>query len=304
MKITGLKQNKRKEVFFIIGTLFFPMLLFAVNYVYINFSSFTMAFMKMNVDFSYTWNGFNNFTEVFASLKASGAIVGTSLMNSLKIFFWTLVIGFPLNMIFSYYLYKKMFGHAFIQFVIMLPSIVSGMIIGLLFLQFVETALPDFMQKIGITFPNLLDNPDTSFSVIIFFVLWTGFSSSLILYPNAMNAIAPEIIESAKLDGVNTLQELWYILMPLIFPTITTFMVTGVAGMLVADGPLFLFYYTNAPSEMYTMGYYLLIETAYSKTGPMAYPFLSALGMLLTLVSAPLTILVKFLMEKYGPSET
>lgn len=295
-------KGKRRETLFIIAVLSVPMILFLINYVYINSSSIFMAFLKMEVDFSYTWNGLNNFREVFAQLSSSGQLVLTSLKNSLRIFFWTLVVGFPLNMIFSFYLYKKMFAHSFIRFVVMLPSIVSGLVIGLLFLQFVDTALPElvrlvFKKEIG----NILSDPSTSFGVLIFYVLWTGFSSSLILYPNAMNAIPTEIIESAKLDGVNSLQELWYIIMPLIYPTITTFMVTGVAGMLVADGPLFLFYYTNAPAELYTMGYYLLIQTAYSSSGAAGYPFLSALGLVLTLIAAPITIFVKYMMEKYGP---
>ena len=32
------------------------------------------------------------------------------------------------------------------------------------------------------------------------------------------------------------------------------------------------------------------------------YPFLSSLGLLMTIVAAPLTLIVKYLLEKFGPS--
>ena len=36
----------------------------------------------------------------------------------------------------------------------------------------------------------------------IFYMIWSSFSTSLIVYPNAMNSINPEIIEAAHIDGV------------------------------------------------------------------------------------------------------
>ena len=294
-----IKKKKMAEKIFLLAILAYPLIHFAIFYIGVNFNSLLLAFQKYDLNYNLQWNGFQNFVDVIRSLKGD-SLLGTSVWNSLRVFFWTTVIGFPLNMLFSYYLYKKIMGHQVIRFIIMLPSIISGMVMTLLFMKFIGGALPRLFSLMGLKLPDLLNDPDWSFNTMLFYTLWTGFTSSLILYPNAMNGISKEITESAQLDGVNTLKELWYIIMPLIYPTITTFFVTGVAGMLAFSGPLFAFYYYNAPPEVYTSGYYLFVKVMAAE-GITGYPFTAAAGILFTLISAPLTILTKFLMERFGP---
>lgn len=299
--MTEKKKVKLKETGFIVGVLAWPMMLFLVFYVYINASSFLMAFQHVDAEFNYHWNGLENFKDVVKSAVDGGSLLGVAMLNNLKMFFWTFVIGFPLNMVFGYYLYKKKVGHQAIRFIVMLPSIISSMVMSLLFLKFTETALPELIKKLlGVSVGNLLQQESTAFGMNIFYVLWTGFTSSLILYPNAMNAIDDGVIESALLDGANELQELWHIIMPLIYPTITTFVVTGVASLFTNAGPLYAFYYKDAPSHVWTMGYYLFVQTMYG-SGETAYPFMSALGLVLTILTVPLVMIVKHIMEKCDP---
>ena len=135
---------------------------------------------------------------------------------------------------------------------------------------------------------------------IIFYCLWTGFTTSLIYYPNAMNAIDNSILESAMLDGATTLQELTHIIIPLIHPTITTLIVSNVPAIFTNSGPLFAFYYRSAPNYTMTMGYYLFTETLYG-TGESVYPYLSALGFMLSTVTLPLVYLTKWLFDISDP---
>ena len=55
-----------------------------------------------------------------------------------------------------------------------------------------------------------------------------------------------------------------------------------------------------------TLGFYFFVKVAGGKnTIPYAgdYPFVSAAGILFTAIVAPVTLLTKHLLEKYGPSE-
>ena len=299
-KLSGLSKQKRVEKLFIFLVLLYPMLQFSIMYVGVNANSILLAFKKYDFDFNVSFAGFDNFSYVF-KLLTSGELILIAAKNSIVIFVMTLIIGLPLNMLFSYYLFKGYFAHQAIRFVVMLPSILSGMVMSLLFLKFVETSFPEMMNKFfSVKIGNLLEGK-TAVGTIIFYMLWTGFTTSLILYPNAMNAIDDGIIESAQLDGVNTLQELWYIIMPLIYPTITTFFVTGVAALFTNGGPLFAFYYNDAPANVWTMGYYLYVQTVFGE-GVTAYPFMSALGLMLTLITVPLVTIVKNIMEKFDPA--
>ena len=129
----------------------------------------------------------------------------------------------------------------------MIPQIISGFIMCLVFKNFIEGAVPEAMKLLfGIEdFTNLLQDEKYTFGTTLFYTIWVSFSTSLIVYPNAMNEIDDGIIEAAKLDGVgNIFQELWYILIPLIFPTISTFLITGLSTIFTNAGsiPTFFMY--------------------------------------------------------------
>ena len=299
--MTEKKKKKWRETAFILGMLGWPLLMFCVFYIGVNGSSVLLAFQRVDSNYQYHWNGLNNFKDAFALLGGGGNILRTAALNNIKLFIMTFIIGFPLNMIFGYYLFKQKLGHQMVRFIVMTPSLLSGMVVSLLFLRFCETALPDLVfqltsQKIG----NLLRQESTAMGTIIFYVLWTGFTTSLIYYPNAMNAIDNSILESAVLDGASVLQELIYIIVPLIHPTITTMVVSNVPALFTNSGPLFAFYYRSAPSYTMTMGYYLFTETIYGE-GEQTYPFLSALGFILSAVTLPLVYLTKWLFDITDP---
>ena len=133
-------------------------------------------------------------------------------------------------------------------------------------------------------------------------MIWLSFATSLIVYPTAMRGINPEVLESAKIDGIsNMFQELWYIILPLIYPTLTTFLITGFAAIFSTSGPLLEFYYTDAPDYVSNMGYYFTKMILVDGT-EFSYPKYAAGGIILTIIVAPLTILLKWALEKFGPA--
>lgn len=294
-----ITKHKAAEKLFIFAILLYPMLQFCVMYIGINANSILLAFKKYDVDFNVSFAGFSNFVYGFKMLF-SGELIFIAAKNSILIFVITLVIGLPLNMLFSYYIFKKKFASGAVRFIILMPSMVSHMVMGLMFVKFVENVVPAALGSFNIEVPNLFLDDRYNLGIIIFYIMWTGFTSSLIMYPNAMSAISGEIIESAKLDGVSELQELWYIIIPLIYPTITTYMVTGVAAIFSFSGPLFIIYNYNAPSNVYNTGYYLF-KKVMAGDGLRDYPHAAAVGLIFTFISAPLTLGVRNLMEKFGP---
>ena len=295
-------KKKLRETAFILGVLGWPLLMFCVFYIGVNGSSLLMAFQRLDKNYQWQWNSLNNFKDVFKKLIGGGSVLKIALINNIKLFVWTLIIGFPLNMVFGYYLFKQKVGHQMVRFVVMTPSLLSGMVVSLLFVRFCETGLPALVLKISgkSIGKELLTQESSAFPMIIFYTLWTGFTTSLIYYPNAMNAIDNSILESAMLDGANTLQELVHIIIPLIHPTITTLIVSNVPAIFTNSGPLFAFYYRSAPTHTMTMGYYLFTETLYG-TGEQVYPYLSALGFMLSAVTLPLVYLTKWLFDITDP---
>lgn len=298
-KIKINKSNIAKTVF-ICCMLIYPIAQFLVFYVYMNFNNILMAFQGMRTDGSRFWTGFENFKNVFVGLDSN--ILAISFWNNLKMFTLTLVIGMPLNILFGYYLYKKKVGSTIIRIVYMLPNMVSGVVMTLLFMKFVELGLPKMMEEMfGFVVPNLIRNNNSAFGVQVFYALWLGFSSSIIIYSNAMFSIDESIIEAGKIDGTSTYKELIHLVVPLIFPTLTTYLITGVASIFTISGSLYLFYGLNdVPQKTYMMGFYMFrIAMAGDLT---SYPMGAAVSILITLVTVPLTLGIRWILNKIDPT--
>lgn len=294
-------QATKKKYIFISLMLLIPMAQFAVFYVYMNFNNIILAFQGMNVDGSVYWltDPLENFKYVLTG--ADSKIIFISLKNNIAMFFITWFIGMPLNILYGYYLFKKKAGHQVIRILFMLPGMISGVVIAMLFMKFVEVGLPAFWQEtFGEVLPNLLRNNDTAFGVQIVYALWLGFSSSTIIYSNAMNAVDPEMFEAGRIDGTSNITELVYLVVPMIMPTLSTYIITGFAGMLTASGSLFIFYGLNGvPEKANLLGYYLF---QIAKNGVLeAYPRASATSLLMTVVTVPVTLLVRWILDKIDP---
>jgi putative aldouronate transport system permease protein len=260
-----------------------------------------MAFQSTDKYFNTVFTGLNNFERVWAMLAESKALLGY-IKNSLYIFILSFLIGFPLNMLFSYMFYVKMRGAGVFRFLIMLPAMISGLVTAMLYSKFAEYALPVlFKNWFGVETVSLLKDSRFNLNFLLLFGMLTGFSSNVIIYTNSMNAIDDSIIESAQIDGASGATVLLKILMPNIHPTITTFIVTGVAGLFAGDGGAFLFYEYNAPENVFTTGYFMFMKSM--KASELDYSFAAALGLLFTLITLPLTLIVKSLMEKTDPTK-
>ena len=288
---------------FIISFLAYPLILFAVFYVYVNFSSVLLAFKEYNFDDTYNWVLFDNFSNFIKMVSGFNTRWTVGLVNSLKMYIICLVICLPLYILLSYILFKKCFMHRTLRVMVMIPQIISGFIMCLVFRNFVEDAVPEAMKLLfGYEdFTNLLYDEQYTFGTTLFYTIWISFSTSLIVYPNAMNEIGDEIIEAAKLDGVgNMFQELWFILIPLIFPTISTFLITGFAALFTNAGSIPTFFMYDAPTNSVNIGYLYWVEIANSNTFS-GYPMLAAGGLIMTAIIAPLTLLLRWALEKFGP---
>ena len=147
-----------------------------------------------------------------------------------------------------------------------------------------------------------MNNPDTVLMINLFYITWVGFGSQLILYSGAMSRIPDSIIEFGELEGITMSKELWHVVIPMIFSTITVFLVTGIPGIFAGQMALYNFYGDRAPNSAITIGYYFYIIVLGQETGMMQYPFASAAGIMFTLVSAPLTLITRHVLEKYGPN--
>ena len=296
------KMNKKqKDLVFYIAMMAFPITQFLIFYVGVNLNSFLLAFRKYNpMDGTFSFVGFENFMNVLNDLF-NRSMFQIAFRNTMIAFIVGVSFGITLGLIFSYYIYKRFLGHKFFKIMLFLPAIVSSLVMVSIFMQFVESGIPNILRQLfGIQMLGFLANSETTFATIIFYNLWIGFGVSILLYVGAMNSINESTIEAAKIDGVNKFQEFIHIIMPLIWPTFTQFIVVAVGAIFMNQLNLFAFYGQGSEVRLYTFGYYLYKETLISSTVNM--PYLATMGILLTMVTIPVTMLIRWALQKYGPS--
>jgi hypothetical protein len=78
------------------------------------------------------------------------------------------------------------------------------------------------------------------------------------------------------------------------------FLITGVATLFTNQYNIFLF---RPSGELNPLGYFLYDKASGVIGNEQDVPNISALGLLLTAVAVPLTFLVKYCLDKFGPKE-
>lgn len=295
------KKNKNDLIFYCLLMLI-PAIQFCIFYIGVNTKSVLMAFQTIDIQSGTVEWTLSNIKNAFKLMTTSPEML--SLMSvSVRSYLILLGIGTPLGLLFSYYIYKKLPFSSTFRVLLFLPSIISAIILAVVFQFFFERAIPAFaFELFGIQIKGLMENEQTRYMTIMFYNILIGFGTSVLMYANAMSGISQEMVEAAQLDGATKFQEFWHITLPSIYPTLTTFLFTGVAGIFTNQIHLFSFYGAGAPEEVRTYGYYFytMVKSAQSEA---EYPLLAAMGLLMTLVAVPLTFLVKWALEKFGPSE-
>ena len=306
-------QNKRRQdLIFYIVMLAYPVLQFVIFYLGVNFNSILMAFQYFSgsdgkidnytfYEFSKLFTNFKTFFDRFDANSGIGEVVlmeKYAFSNAFVAYFAALLITTPVSLIFSYYIFKKFPLSGMMKVVLFAPSVICGMALITIFTQFVEVIVPEIVPSLEL---GLLADPATKFKTVLFFCIWLGFGGGILLYVGAMNNISDSVIEACKLDGANTLQEIWYIVLPLIYPTFVTFIVVGVGGIFTNQMALYSFFGEGASPDLQTFGYWFFVKT--KGAGADKYPELAAIGLLMTAIVAPVTLGVKWGLEKLGPKQ-
>ncbi len=305
-KIKGGRKNRGKTIFYW-TILAFPLLQFLIFYIGVNLNSFALAFQEFDINNEgLNFVGFDNlwvnFKSVFRNFKENDFML-KAFNNSILAYLLGLFVGLTLALLFSYYLCKKYFMSKFFKVILFLPFIISSITLVIIYKYFVEQAIPAFvLQFSGKEIEGLLSNLDTEFITILFFSIWTGFGIQTLIYGSAMSGISNDIVDAAKIDGVTPMREFLYIDVPMIMPTIAVFVVSSTATIFVNQMNLFSFYGTDASNyDIWTIGYYMYRGVA---AEPMSsYPYYAAFGLVMTMITIPVTLIIRALMNKLDPNE-
>ena len=294
------KKFSREEVrkhLFLFSVFLIPMIAFAVFWVYLNIQSLLNAF-RLEVNGKLTWS-FQNWQYFWQDLTKSGSMVDMPLIlrNTLIFFFTNVCVILPISFVFSYFLFKKIRGYKFFRVIFFAPNLISAAVLATLYKFMLNPSLGGTITKLYTLFtgrasPNFLMNETYALGAVVAYCIWTGLSVNLVLFNGAMERVPQEVIEAAQIDGVGVGRELFGIILPMIWPTVSTLLITTTSGLFMASGPLLLL--TNGAYGTNTLSFWI-----YQQVQAQVAPYYPAtVGFIFTLVGVPIVLAVKRLAGK------
>lgn len=284
----GLRKWKYPFIFFMALP---AMAGFAVWYVMVNINAILMAFADQNTGEL----SFVNFQRLWGDVASGASEILPALRNTLYFFALGTVVMPVVVYLLAYFFYKKLPGAKVFRVILFVPSIVSGIVIVTLFTNLVSPAGPIswVIYKItGNPLTDYLHRDGSSIWVILFYSFWFGFTGNLLIFMGTFNRLPESVIESAKLDGANAFQELWFVITPMAWSTLSTIVILSLTGIFTASGPILLF--TNGAYDTFTISFWIFLRT---KDNAM-YNYPAAVGLAFTVLGLPIVFLVWKLMNK------
>lgn len=296
-------SQRRREAIFYFCLIIIPLVQFILLYIMVNFRSILFAFQTLDPatqEFHFSFKFFTTNLQAVGEQLFGYEGIGRVWWNSIKSYLLTLFVIIPLQIFVAFFVYKKLPLSGYFRIVLYLPSMVSGMLTIIGFKFFTERGITAIFPQIP---SDLLIDPNKVFNTLLFYVAWTSLGGGLILMTGTMSRTSKELIEAAKIDGVNLWQEFRHITWPNLYSIISIQLYTGVVAIFSGGPPLYQFYSNNLPKGAENIQYIFFTLVINTKGNTLAnYPKAALGGLVFTLVAAPLVFFLKHLFEKKDPN--
>ncbi len=198
---------KRNEIAVTPWLFLAPAILFFAVYVIIPiFQSIWISFYDWDGLGEARWVGMENYVELM-----DDSAFEVSLWNNLKwLIFYLLAI--PAGLFIALFLNQTVTGIRIYKSLFFFPFVLSQVVVGLVFSWFYlpnEGILSNVVQWFGGGPVNILGDPTLATYGIIAAGLWPQTAYCMILYLTGLNAVDPEQVEAARLDGAKGWKMLW-----------------------------------------------------------------------------------------------
>ena len=186
----------------------------------------------------YKWDGLGEAEYIglknYEKLLTRDKAFTVSLWNNAKwLVFYLLAI--PAGLFIALFLNQTVRGIRLYKSLFFFPFVISQIVVGLVFTWFYDPSFGLFnglTALFGLPAINILGDPTTATYGIIAAGLWPQTAYCMILYLTGLNAVDPEQVEAARLDGAKGVKMLWYVILPQLRPaTFIAFVVTIIGAL-------------------------------------------------------------------------
>lgn len=291
------KIKNKSRVPFILFCMIPPLVSFLVFYVYVNFSSFGMAFTDRMGEFT-----MGHFARVWHEFQLPSSQIREAFSNTL-LTFGVLLVAYPFKVLVSYFIYKKIPFAGFYRIVFFLPTIIFSVCIALVFNRMIgpNGIIAEWAGKLWHLdyTPELLADSHFANLVVLLHMLWLGFPGDLIIWGGTFARVSEEVLESGRIDGTSWWTEFTKIIVPMVWPTVALQMILMFCGLFNSSGQVFLL--TRGQYGTMTVSawmYIYLQEHSGGNYTSSVYNYMSAFGLVITVLAVAISTVVRKLSSR------
>ncbi|WP_088320253.1 carbohydrate ABC transporter permease [Kineosporia sp. R_H_3] len=219
----------RAQIVWFIGP---PLALVTFGLVYPAIRTTMLSFKDPNGE---AWVGLDNYKWVVTD--PDGLL---NLRNTAIWVLFTPIISVAIGLVYAL-LIDKMKREAVAKIFIFLPMAISGVAAAIIWrfvfaykaTRFEQIGLLNaIVKKLGLETQQWLLNPPWNTFLLIMVMIWVQVGFAMVVLSAAIKGIPNDMIEAARLDGVNAWQMFWKVTLPTIRPTVVVVFTTITIGVL------------------------------------------------------------------------
>lgn len=222
----NMKQNLEALIFLIPNLLLFLTcsiypVLWALKYVFYQYGGYGTGTAK--------FIGLENLARVFRD-----KVYWESVIHTFTYGFGKIIIIIPLAFFLAFLLNQQKKGNGIAQSVIFLPTIMSSAVMGLVFYLLFNAYNGEINQYLMKA--HLISQPinwlgkEHAMKTLILTAVWGGIGNYMVYFIAGIQQVSEEAIESARMDGANKLQTIWYIIVPMLGPILKIILMLAITS--------------------------------------------------------------------------
>ena len=229
-KAVKKKATRRQKKDWIAGYLFIAPVTIGlfIFYVFPFFQNFWFSFNDVNKFNMATFNGIENYKQLFNEPELLLALKNTFLYAVI-----TVPVGLIISLVLATFLNSKIKGKGLYRTIYFLPSVTMAAAVALVWKLIFNGdygILNEVLGIFGIEGQSWLTNPHTALFCVMLVGIWGGAGYNMIILLAGMQGVSKSYYEAAEIDGAGPVQRFFKITIPLVSPTIFFVTITGLIG--------------------------------------------------------------------------
>ena len=183
---------------------------FCIGFVWPFLQGIYLSFCNFNTPKDAKWTGLVNYTKVFSDAGFMNAFKNTAAFAIVSIILINVVAFFI-----AYALTQKLRGSNLFRTVFFMPNLIGGVVLGYIWSMIFDGILKQYGTY-------LTANGTYGFWGLVILVAWQQIGYMMIIYIAGLQAVPEDMLEAARIDGANSKETLFKVIIPNVMPAITT----------------------------------------------------------------------------------